>query len=781
MKTNLFIKICCQLCFFCTVGVNASAQDWVTLNNSGETNTNVNLVSSNEKEMVVRFSVNAYKLNETILSVGKAVNPVIPDGTPITEAGAPNLHKLTRSILIPDNDEMKVEVISSEFIEISNILIAPSKGTFNRKIKPETVPYAYNETYQQNAFYPGKLVDLGDPYVLRDFRGQTIHAYPLQYNPISKTLRIYTTIVVKITSNNKKSEKNPLIQTGSRESIDKEFNDTYKNHFLNYSTASSLLPTPIDEKGKMLIISRVDCIPVMKPFITWKKLKGIETEIVGIDVVGNSSASILTYIKNYYTNNPTLKFVLFVGDYEDITAPIVSEKTVTGDGDNTNNAGPSDIYYGNLVGTDDYPEIFVGRFSCASVADAQTQVDRTIHYERDLTTKDTWLNKAATFANGEADKGGPLNYTNMEYFQHIIIPYLKSKVYNGSPLCISVPEFDGKPYAAKDPDLKIVADTVNTGRSSIAMSGEGDYTGFWFSDNTGFTTSTVPTLKNIDKLPHLWSVACQVGGFNGRTCFAEAMLRAKNGGNTGAITAYMGSCDQIWDPPYSQQDEAYSILTGQQLATNYKITAGGIAYNSSMKMMDDYNVKEGGTFTNRTLILFGDPSIVLNTTNLTDMIVSHSPTVAMGATSFSVNCNVVNALISLTVNGEIVSTAYSNGSVNNLAISPALNTSASSIQITVTAQNKVTYMGSASIIVTSIENLSTNENATIFYNPLNNEVLITDISNPTLNVAIYDVTGRLVKQCEGSKTIDVSMLSKGLFVVNLKTENGSLTKKFVKE
>jgi gingipain R len=702
------------------------------------------------------------------VSGGKAMCPVVPNGISLLEKGSPDLNRLSASITIPDQDEMQVEVISSDYTDIANIDIAPSKGGFNRKTKPASVPYTYNETYLQNSFFPGKLVELGDAYILRDLRGQTIYTYPLQYNPVTKTLRIYKNISVKITSKNHKGGTNQLIRERKPEYIDKEFNDTYQSRFLNYKTSAY---TPLDEKGQLLIISRADCIAAMQPLVAWKKLKGIQTEIVSIATVGNTSAAILSYIQAYYASHPTLKFVLLVGDHENITSgPQLTDPT-----DNTNK-GVSDVYYGKLVGTDNYPEVLVGRFSCASVADAQTQVDRTIHYERDLKLTDTWLNKAVTFANGETNTtGAPLHYTNMQFIQNIITPFLKSTVYNGTPLNVSVPNFVGQPYAA-DPNLTVVLDTVNKGRSTLIQEGEGDYTGFWFSNNTGFTTSNVPSLTNVNKLPHVWSVACDVGQFNGKTCFAEAMLRSHNSGNTGAITAYMGSCLQAWDPPYDQVNESIGIMTGQQLATNYKISAGGIAYNGSMKMMDDYTTAQAGPFTANTLVLFGDPSIVLNTTNLASMTVSHAPTIPLQATNFVVNCNITNALISLTVGGEIIATAYSNGGANTININPAVsNTVNDTMKVTVTAQNHVTYM--SNVIISTLLGIHqiSESSIVIFPNPTTGSF---DIKfNQYLNyqnatVSVFNVLGErlMEKKIIDNSPIhmDAGALQAGVYLVELK-------------
>jgi hypothetical protein len=747
--------------------VPAHAQDWIPLDSTGKNGTEIKLIGSNDTEIIVGFSIHAYALNAVQSPSASSVRPAIADATPLLKKGAPNLCRLAKSIVIPDKDEMQAEVISSDFTEINDVDVAPSKGSFSRKIKPESVPFSYNETYRTNSFFPGKLVELGDAFILRDFRGQTIYTYPLQYNPVTKTLRIYKSITVKITSKNGSGGANQILRDKKPGYIDREFDQTYRSHFLNYQPPPQMNMnqqyTPLGEKGRMLVISRADCIAAMQPLVAWKKLKGIQTDIVSIATVGNTTSAIAAYIKNYYAANPTLKFLLLVGDYEDIPSPIEDEAVVTGD--NYKNPGACDIFYGYLAGNDHYAEVFVGRFSCATVADAQTQVDRTITYERDLKTTDTWLNKTAVLANDGTDK----NYNGDNDVQHIrkrIEPYLTSTAYNGSPLYAPVAEFfggtQGAPDAAGDPNLTFVNDTINTGRGTIAMSGDGGGTGISLG-NVSYTTKNASALANVNELPHIWSLACSVGQFNGETCLAEAFMRAQSGGKpAGAITAYMASCQQIWDPPYAGQIEIYSILTGQQLSTNYKITAGGLAYNGCVKMIEQFpSASDGGTFTADTWTLFGDPSVVLHTTNLSPMTITHAATVLPGATSFAVSCNVTGALVSLTQGGEIVATAYSAAGANTIPISPALPAAPDTMKVTVTAQNRVTYLGYALISPsTGINNVTINKN------------------RQKANCCIFTARGEKVSVAEITNGHPLHLKS-GIYFEEIETGTSAYMKKFI--
>ena len=64
--------------------------------------------------------------------------------------------------------------------------------------------YTFNKTYQTDAFYPNDIVQLNEPYIVRDFRGQVVEFHPVQYNPITKILRVYTNITVEVFNDNQK-------------------------------------------------------------------------------------------------------------------------------------------------------------------------------------------------------------------------------------------------------------------------------------------------------------------------------------------------------------------------------------------------------------------------------------------------------------------------------------------------------------------------------------------------------------------------------------------------
>ena len=161
------------------------AQQWNNLGQSSPTGPEVKLVSSSEQQVVVDFSLGGFYLTKVNTPNGIQQIVSVPEMATMLEAGAPDA-------IIGDRAEMAVSIVKSKYTDYQNVEIAPSKGNFSRQIDPETVPYTYGAMYNQNAFYPATQAVLEAPYIIRDFRGQNIMVRPFAYNPVTKTLRVYS-------------------------------------------------------------------------------------------------------------------------------------------------------------------------------------------------------------------------------------------------------------------------------------------------------------------------------------------------------------------------------------------------------------------------------------------------------------------------------------------------------------------------------------------------------------------------------------------------------------
>jgi hypothetical protein len=620
---------------FITSGLFAS--DWIKINSNQPKPADISLISSDIAHSSVHFALDGFWQKSVQTPQGEAwIINIDGAGSNLTK-GAPDLPVLAASLIIPGQAKMDVQIVSAQYKDFENILIAPSKGNLPRTIDPATVAYEFGPQYNKDGFYPGKLSQLREPYIVRDYRGQTVVFQPFQYNPITKTLRVYYDVTLKLVELGI-SSFNTMSNTTQIEKVDSRFNAIYRHHFLNYNAAGSRY-TPVEEEGNMLIISYADFMDQMQPLVDWRIQSGTPVEMVDVATIGGAS-DINQYVADYYNDNG-LTFLLLVGDAAQVPSSVIG-------------GNDSDNDYTYVVGNDHYPDLFVGRFSAEDTNHVNTMVQRTLNYEKNPITDTAWYSKSIGIASNQ----GPGDDDEMDY-EHIrniannkLLPFTYNHAYELFDGSQGGEDADGSPTPA------MVATDIESGATIINYVGHGSTTSWGTS---GFSNSDVNNLTNTGKLPFIFSVACVNGNFVNQTCFGEAWLRAEdNGEPTGAMATIMSTINQSWAPPMRGQDEMNDILT-ESYEDNIKRTFGGITMNGCMNMNDVYGA-DGDVMTD-TWTIFGDPSLMVRTAVPADMTVTHPATLFIGSTSMTITCDAEGALAALTMDGEILGTAtVENGS-----------------------------------------------------------------------------------------------------------------------
>ncbi len=489
--------------------------------------------------------------------------------SPLKRLGAPELPTVARSVLVPPDGRLQVQVLDHDSYAIHDIDVAPSKGILSRAVDPASVPHEFGEPYFVDADFPGDLVAMRPPYVLRDRRGVVVETYPLQYNPVTRVLRVYDRITVEVTRIGPGGD-NPLLRTLDRPSA--AFDRIYAHHFVNADTGDDGRYASLDEEGEMLIIASDAWLPNVEPLVAHKNGIGIPTTAVGVGSIGNSAAAIGGYIADQYASS-NLTFVLLVGDAGQVATPYVGYAA-------------ADPTYAQVSGNDNYPDILVGRFSAESASQVDTQVSRTIEYETMPATTQSWFSKGMGIGSEEGPgDDGEYDWVHIDHIRDDLLAYGYTEV----------DEFYGWNASASS-----VRSALNEGRGIVNYCGHG-WEGGWVT--TGFDTSDVNALTNTSRLPFIVTVGCNVGEFDHGTCFAESWLRATSGGSpTGAIAFYGSTISQSWDPPMSAQDEFNDLLVAEQY-----ISFGALAFAGACRMMDEYGGSGANEFNYWTV--FGDPSL----------------------------------------------------------------------------------------------------------------------------------------------------------------------------
>ena len=685
MKKGLFLLV------LSIVSTMAFAQfqvrpQWTSITSNSPETFQTQLISSTENSIKVNVQVPGFYTTTVNTPRGEANVITVPKSVSTAQAGEPDVPMTGIPLMIGDKARMNVRVIDAQYMDFEGIEVAPSKGDFSRQIDPETVPYTYGECYSKDAFFPEKNLTMYEPYIIRDFRGQNMAVFPFAYNPVTKTLRVYYNMTVEMYKVDNKGENVIESRRSNVVKMDPDFKSVYQRHFLNYEAGTAKY-TPLDEEGDLLIICYDSFISNMTDFVNWKKTRGVNTTIVGTSTAGSSYSAIKTYIQNQYNANNNITHVLLVGDVAQIPGYSYS-------GGGSSYSGLGDNAYGQIVGSDIYNDVFIGRFSASSAARVTTQCNRVITYERDLTTSATWLK----VGEGISRKEGGSGHNSEDDYQHMDNIRTDLLNYGYSPVNQRYANLTGY-----DGSSSTISSDINSGVGIINYTNHGQETA-WGANSSGYiyyAVSHVNALTNENKLPFIWSVACLVGKYDHSSdCFAESWMNATNNNNpTGAIGTLMSYISQPWIPPMWAQDECVDILV-DSYSSNIKHTWGGTSINGLFGIFDHYSTSEAqavGTY--QAWILYGDPSLMLRTKTPTTMSVTHTGTIAPSGGTYTVNVTNGNGAVATITdaNHNILGKATVANNKATINISGTL-TVGSELTLCVFGFNKVTQLSTISVV-----------------------------------------------------------------------------------
>jgi PKD repeat protein len=508
--------------------------------------------------------------------------------------------------------------------------LVPSRGVIYRNQDPGEIPYVIAPESVVDEFYPSPVATLTDPYIIKDVRGATVYVYPFQYNAVQQVLRVYTSVTVELVEDDS-YPINPLYQTTGKFFRDME--DLYHTVFVNYESAMENLT--IGDVGDILVITTARDEAAIQPYIDWKMEKGHN---VFLEVVPTGT-NVATLVQQKYDENNSILFVQLVGDWADI-------KSNTGGGANA----PMDPMLGCVVGTDNFPDISVGRFSANSPAHVTIQVEKAMHYEKN--PSGNWYSNAIGIASNEGAGIGDDGESDIQHNEVIWNHKLNPFTY----------ENYGSVYAPGASAI-MVKNYIEAGAGIINYTGHGSQTSW---STSGFSNSHINQLTNGDMLPFIFSVACVNGAFHSGECFAEAWLKKENGG---AVICVAATINQPWAPPMRGQDYFNDLIVGGYNyntspgnginTTEGRSSIGSIVTNGLVLM---YTESSGTQDLNtiQTWTTFGDASMQIRTAEPQPLTLSSNVMLVGTPFETTITSNgtpVENALVSLSQEG-VYASAY---------------------------------------------------------------------------------------------------------------------------
>ena len=660
---------------------NTYAQS-IVINKNAKTNIKINENTYNK--LIVNNTLATISLENVKTEKGNFYKFKIPNYSTTSKVGAPELPVMRKLIEVPFCSDIKINIIKSEVKEYKlkdlgiEYQIIPKQPSQPKNI--QKIEFKINKKdYSKNAYSTDKIATVKVLGIMRGERIARLNIAPVQYNPVTNSIKVYSNITVELSFENADISKTIEYKKKSESIYFKALNNQLFN-YKSLNTKDNLSRYPI----KYVIVSDPMFKDALQPFIQWKTKKGFHVIEAYTDnpSVGNDKSSIKSYLQNLYDSgtpaDPSPTFILFVGDVAQIP-------TFSGE-------GPTDLDYCEYTG-DYFPEVYYGRFSATNVSELQPQIDKTLEYEQYLMADPLFLNNVTLVSGVDASHAptygnGQINYGSSNYFNAA----------HGITADIYLHPQSGNHSA------DIIQD-VSNGVAYANYTAHGSPNGW---ANPSFTVNDIPGLQNQGKYPLMVGNACSTNTFTSSECFGEALLRAENKGAIGYIGA---SNSSYWD-----EDYFWGVGVGEITATpTYEDTGLG-AYDCTFhdhgETPEDWYVTQDEmifagnlsvTQSSSTLInyywdvycLMGDPSLMVYFSQPGNMIANYNQLIPLASSSFTVNTNPY-AYVAISKDGVLKGSALADETgIAQVALDDI--STPGTADIVITKQNRKPHFGTVNI------------------------------------------------------------------------------------
>ena len=588
-----------------------------------------------------------------------------PQAGLLPQIGSPELPVVTRLLQLPAESGANLSVVSAKYATVELDAYGGYQLWPNQAPIPKipgaraAAAFDFNAAAYQLRGFAGPDTALGEPGLLRGMSFASLTVAPFQYDPVSNTLKVATSMIVRVDFTRNAAETGLLSDPAF---FTPAFDALADGLFLNHRAlqAASDDPTvPLSPvPGGYLIISAPAFVANadLLDLAAWKAEKGYDVTLVSTDVTGTTNEQIRSYILDAYTNwDIPPAYILLVGDTD--TIPYFEVDQV------------SDIYYAAVDGTDYFPDLFYARFPARTADQLANMVYKTLHYELA-----DWDNVAdfltATFMASND------NYSVSEgTHNYVIDTWLTPAGFTSA-----------KRYTHGGATTQQVLDDINAGLNYLIYSGHGS-TDSW-ADGPAVDQSDVEGLTNTT-YPFVASHACLTGSYDLDECFAETWVRTDNGG----MAFWSASTYTYWDEDDILEKRYFDGIFDPALPRNY-YTLGEFTVYGMVKLYEHYTGGGRTQYYFEAYNIMGDASVDLWTGQPTAMSVVYSPVIYFGAISYVVTVSgEEGALVGLSVDGEFVASALTDGGGTATLNWVDPIASPGTYKVTVTKHDRIPFQG----------------------------------------------------------------------------------------
>jgi|GEM_PF-166907 PKD repeat protein len=654
------------------------------------TSTRAELTSNTVHHFTLQNSLSEINTLQVATPSGVFTELIIPGYYFTQQPGYPKVPVLRRLIEVPAGADVTIEIQSGHYKEFTlNELglseIIPAQPPQIKDEKGNTRFYYDTLAYQQDKLYPAQIAGVDILGYTRGLRLGRLHLSPVQYNPVTKVIRIYDELTIRVVFLHPDIQKTREQKNKNRGPYFKNLSHTVINDIAVEKPMDTLVQYPV----KYVIVSHPMFQSTLQAFVQWKKKKGfmVIEAYTNNPLVGSTTTSIKNYLQQLYDSSspsdPPPSFILLVGDIAQL--PTFSGVTDT---------HPTDFFYSDFTG-DNLPDVYYGRFSAVTTAQLAVEINKTLQYEQYTMPDPSFLDDCVMIAGVDATyaptyANGQINYGTALYYNLAHGLNSHTYLYPGSG----------------SQDAQIIQDVCN-GCCYANYTAHGSSSGW--ADPT-FTTANIPSLTNLNKYPLMVGNACLTNKFDVAECFGEALIRAEGKGALGYIGA---SNNTYWD------EDFWWAVGAKPVSVNpvYSVTALG-AYDRTFhdhgEDFSEWFMTQGQMIFAGNLAvtqgspasanyyweiyhLMGDPSLMVYYSQPPPLPVSFNSPIPPGTSTFTVT-TAPYAYAALSTGGILKGAAQANASgIAVIQIDPF--TQAGTADLVVTAQNFQPYISTVTVNV----------------------------------------------------------------------------------
>ena len=315
-------------------------------------------------ELAVRFP--GLHVNESLIDGDKYKRLSVPGCGEKGEAGLPAVPFRGIFFTVPEGTELELEIDTGPEVEVlSEAILLPRQKPLPECGKACGEFTRDEDFYGSDLWYPEDPVRIAVEGRIRGRRVVYLEASPVRYNPARGLVVAYPDLDISLSFGGEKKSG----RRGEMRPAGPFFEDLFDRFIENHRAAEAAVEVESNPTGtEYLIVAADSLVSCAEPLAEWKRLKGYTTEVVPMSAAGATAADLKDYLQGRY-DQEDLTYLLLLGDH-----PAVPSWDMGGN--------VSDLPYSLLDGSDNFPDVVIGRLPVGSEQDCSTAIGKILEFDR---------------------------------------------------------------------------------------------------------------------------------------------------------------------------------------------------------------------------------------------------------------------------------------------------------------------------------------------------------------------------------------------------------------